>query len=209
MLGELDSTEGRDSPKTERSEKTETGYFSSSLSSISNQLSSVDDVMPADSPTFNDENFSIGNGFEQSGMLNIFKSEKTGSEMLSRSDPMPDTNANENPVFPPPIDVPEIEPKWSSSSEPNLASANRTPLVEPKRAISTQEVLKIEEPKTPKDSNESGSSLRSPVGSSFEQPPFPKPRPDSQKPFSPRSSDQQSPVALVVPQQKQKHVSVF
>ena len=208
MLGDLDSTEGRDSPKTDRSEKAETGYFSSSLSSISNQLSSVDDMVPAESPTFNVENFSDGDAFEQSRMLNLFTSEKANSDpMRSHSDPMPGAITSENPDFSPSIEVPEIEPKWTSNSEPNLNVANLPPLVEPKRAISTQEVLKIDEAKPRKGSTESGDSVRTPVGSSFEQPAFPQQRPDSQKPFSPRSNDQQSPVALVVPQPKQKHVS--
>jgi len=205
LLGELDLAEGRDSPKTDRSDKAETGYFSSSLSSITNQLNSVDDMVASGSPVFNVENFSDGDAFEQSRMLNFFTSEKAGSEMRSRSDPMPATIANESPSFSPSLDAQEIDPKWSSNSEPNLSRANLTPLVEPKRTISTQEVLKTDEPKARKGSTESGDSLRSPVGSPFEQPAFPQQRSDSQKPFSPRPSDQQSPVALVVPQQKQKH----
>ena len=199
--------EGRDSPKTDRSDKAETGYFSSSLSSIPNQLSSVDDMVPSESPVFNVENFSDGDAFEQSRMLNLFTSEKAGSEMRSRSDPMPATIASESPSFSPSLDAQEIDPKWSSNSEPNLSRANLAPVVEPKRTTSTQEVLKTDEPKARKGSTESGDSLRSPVGSPFEQPAFPQQRSDSQKPFSPRPSDQQSPVALVVPQQKQKHVS--
>ena len=209
LSGDLESPEGRDSPRTDRSDKAETGYFSSSLSSISNQLSSLDDMVPGESPTFGVVGFSGSEAFEQNRVLNLFSNEKNNNEMRSRSDPMPSSTPNDKPSLSPSVDVQPIEPQWSSNSEPNLASANLAPLPEPKRSISTQEVLKVDEPKARKTSSESGDSLRSPVGSPFEQAAFPQQRADSQKAFSPRPSVPQSQVALVVPQPKQKHVSSF
>ena len=206
LPGDLESMELPDSPRTERSSKAETGYFSSSSTSISNQLSSLDDMMPTESPTFGVENFSDRDAFEQNRVLNLFANGTTSNELRSRSDPMRTTVANDKPSLSPPIDVQEIEPKWSSNSEPNLTSANLAPLAEPKRAISTQEVVKVEESKARKGSAESGDNLRSPVGSPFEQPAFHRPEP--QKEFQPRAEVQQSPVAFVVPQPKQKHVSL-
>lgn len=203
----LESPEGRDSPKTDRSEKAETGYFSSSLSSISNQLGSLDDMMPTESPTFGTVSFSESEAFEQNRVLNLFSGEKGNNEMRSRSDPMPSTIPSDKSNHSQSAEVQSIEPQWSSNSEPNLASANLSQLTEQKRATSTQEVLKADEGKTRKGSSES--SDRSPVGSPFEQTAFPHQRTGAQKGFAQRPFVPQSPVALVVPQPKQKHVSHF
>ena len=207
--GDLESVEGRESPRTDRSEKAETGYFSGSLSSTPNQLSSLDDMMLAESPTFID--YSDNDAFKQNRVLDMFSDGKTTDTARSRSDPMP-TSAltNEKPNLAPVVVSDVIESQWTSNSEPNLASRNITPSPKPKRSISSQEVP-VEAKEVVKDrtpSTESSGSLLSPVGSPFDQPVFSHQRTDSQKSFSSTSSVPASPVTLTaLPKAKQKPVS--
>ena len=207
--GDVESAEGRESPRTDRSEKAETGYFSGSLSSTPNQLSSLDDMMLAESPTFID--YSDNDAFKQNRVLDMFSDGKTTDTARSRSDPMPASAlTNEQPNLAPAVVSDVIESQWTSNSEPNLASRNITPSPKPKRSISSQEVpveaKEVVIDRTP--STESSGSLLSPVGSPFDQPVFSHQRTDSQKSFSSTSSVPASPVTLTaLPKAKQKPVS--
>eukprot|EP00795_Rhopilema_esculentum_P000811 gene811-10548_t len=199
-IGELkESVEGNESPKTERSEKAETGYFSSS--STLNRLGSLDEV--SESPTFNVVNFAETETFNENRVLELIGDANGTGPIRSHSEPVPGTLSPE-PTTPSAIDQ-GIEPKWSSSSVPNLASATLTPLQESKRAVSTNEVQAEpkEEAKVRKGSTDS--DVRSPVDSPFEPSVFPDQRSDSQKSFSSTSSVPQSPVTLSVPKAEQKH----
>ena len=198
-----ESVEGSESPKTERSEKAETGYFSSS--STLNRLGSLDEV--SESPTFNVVNFAETETFDENRVLELIGDANGTGSIRSHSEPVPGTLSPE-PITPSATDQ-GIEPKWSSSSVPNLASASLTPLQESKRAVSTNEVQSEpkEEAKTRKGSTDS--DVRSPVDSPFEPSVFPDQRSDSQKSFSSTSSVPQSPVTLSVPKAEQKHVSLL
>lgn len=208
---DLESVEGRESPRTDRSEKAETGYFSGSLSSTPNQLSSLDDMILAESPTFID--YHDNDAFKQDRVLDMFSNGKTTDAARSRSDPMP-TSAltKEQPNLVPSVVSDVIESQWTSNSEPNLVSRNIASSPKPKRSISSQEVpvevKEVVKDRTP--STESSGSLLSPVGSPFDQPVFSHNRTDSQKSFSSTSTVPASPVALAslpLPKAKQKPVS--
>ena len=203
--------EGRDSPKTERSDKTETGYFSASLPSTPNQLGSLDDMISsANSPTFGGMNFSENETFKQSHVLKLFSDGNAQDSARSRSDPITSTLASGQTSIVQTASERTMDTKWTCNSEPNLVARDLTTLAEVKRAISTQEVQEVKEAAkiehSRKGSTESTDSLRSPTGSPFDQHGFPQQRSDSQKSFSSNASVPDSPVASG-PKPKQKPVS--
>eukprot|EP00794_Sanderia_malayensis_P007578 gene7578-8417_t len=225
---QLEPLDGQESPRTEKSDKSESGYFTRSQSSTPSQLmSSLDEIMPSDSPTsFGGIEFAAeqnNDPLKHDRLLDIF-TQNAPDAIKSHSEPTSVAAAAVQPGLGREASSEALAPaKWTSSSDPNLPASVKPEAKQPKpqNAVQQQQQQKGKENKDTKDqrkgSSGSNESVRSPMGSPFEQQQQQQQhqRNDSQKSLSSTSSvpdspiprphvAPDSPVGIITPKAKQK-----
>ena len=128
-----ESPEGRDSPKTDKSDKSETGYCSQSSDMLSPTELSLEDM------TQDNQELRTAEAFKTSRVFDIFTADKTGDTNRSRSDPISGMTNNQAKLIKESVSERDVPTKWTSNSEPNLASSQPALPNDP-RAVSVQEV---------------------------------------------------------------------